>query len=103
MNYVVNRYIFVWTHLGGGVLGRGMVMEEIRFSICPELIAARLFTEKLEKNEVLIVTGCEQFSKYSGYGSTFKYDGDYQDKTELDDLGRKKTKIVAMDAYNFSR
>lgn len=62
----------------------------------------RLFTEKLEKDEVLIITGCEQFCKYRGYGSTFQYAGDIVDDTKLDEYGRRKTEIVAMDAYNFS-
>lgn len=43
--------------VGGGVLGRGLVQEEIRFIKCPELIVARLFTEKLEYNECLRITG----------------------------------------------
>jgi len=43
--------------VGGGVIGRGCVQEEIRFTICPELIVARLFTEELNYNEVLLVTG----------------------------------------------
>ncbi|XDV43905.1 hypothetical protein PO909_012294 [Leuciscus waleckii] len=37
--------------------GHGMLQEEIRFLINPELIAARLFTEALEDNECLIITG----------------------------------------------
>ena len=43
--------------VGGGVLGQGCVQEEIRFLVCPELILARLFTEELDSNECLIVTG----------------------------------------------
>ena len=43
--------------IGGGVLGRGCVQEEIRFLICPELILSRLFTEVLDDNECLIVKG----------------------------------------------
>jgi poly(ADP-ribose) glycohydrolase len=31
--------------LGGGVLRRGCVQEEIRFAVCPEMIVGRLFTE----------------------------------------------------------
>ncbi|XP_077101843.1 poly(ADP-ribose) glycohydrolase-like [Siphateles boraxobius] len=46
-----NRFV------GGGVTGSGLVQEEIRFLINPELIAARLFTEALEDNECLIITG----------------------------------------------
>ena len=43
--------------VGGGVTGHGLVQEEIRFIINPELIASRLFTEALESNECLIITG----------------------------------------------
>ncbi|KAK3554311.1 hypothetical protein QTP70_020172 [Hemibagrus guttatus] len=43
--------------VGGGVTGLGLVQEEIRFLINPELIVSRLFTEALEHNECLIITG----------------------------------------------
>lgn len=43
--------------VGGGVLGMGCVQEEIRFLVCPELIVSRLFTEHLQDNECLVVTG----------------------------------------------
>lgn len=46
-----NRFV------GGGVTGHGLVQEEIRFIINPELIVSRLFTEALEHNECLIITG----------------------------------------------
>ena len=36
---------FANKRIGGGVLGRGSVQEEIRFVICPELIVSRLLTE----------------------------------------------------------
>ena len=44
------------------MLGRGCVQEEIRFVICPELIAARLFTEALDSTEALLVVG-EEYNK----------------------------------------
>lgn len=47
--------------VGGGVTGSGLVQEEIRFLINPELIVSRLFTEALDHNECLIITG--QLSK----------------------------------------
>ena len=78
-------------------------MEEIRFSICPELIAAYLFTERLGDLDVLLVTGCEQFSKYNGYGHSFTFGGKYKDDTQLDSLGRVNTQVVAMDAQKFSQ
>jgi poly(ADP-ribose) glycohydrolase len=48
--------------VGGWVLDRGCVQEEIRFVICPELIAARLFTEALDSTEALLVVG-EEYNK----------------------------------------
>jgi len=70
--------------VGGGVLGQGLVQEEIRFTVCPELIISRLFTEMLEDNEVLIVHGAQQFTDYTGYGDSFEFAGRYQDITETD-------------------
>lgn len=46
-----NRFV------GGGVTGSGLVQEEISFLINPELIVSRLFTEALDHNECLIITG----------------------------------------------
>ena len=43
--------------LGGGVLKDGCLQEEIRFVICPEMIVSKLFTEVLDRNECLIMTG----------------------------------------------
>lgn len=39
------------------VFAQGCVQEEIRFLICPELILSRLFCERLDSNECLIVAG----------------------------------------------
>lgn len=87
--------------VGGGVLGHGLVQEEIRFVICPEMILSRLFTPVLQDNEVLIMTGCERFNTYTGYSDTFEYGGDYLDETQRDSWGRKYTEVVAMDALHF--
>ncbi|XP_035220062.1 poly(ADP-ribose) glycohydrolase-like isoform X2 [Stegodyphus dumicola] len=87
--------------VGGGVLGQGCVQEEIRFVICPELIVSRLFVECLDFNEVLIVTGVEQYNKYSGYSDGFKWEGNFDDRTPRDAWGRRCTQVVAMDAKHF--
>ncbi|XP_030630735.1 poly(ADP-ribose) glycohydrolase [Chanos chanos] len=84
--------------VGGGVIGSGLVQEEIRFLINPELIAARLFTEALEDNESLIITGSEQYSKYTGYSDSYKWAGDHEDKILRDRWQRRCTEIVAIDA-----
>ncbi|KAJ8406809.1 hypothetical protein AAFF_G00297250 [Aldrovandia affinis] len=87
--------------VGGGVTGSGLVQEEIRFIINPELIASRLFTEALDHNECLIVTGTEKYSKYTGYSESYKWAGDHVDETPRDDWERRCTEIVAIDALRF--
>lgn len=90
-----NRFV------GGGVTGNGLVQEEIRFVINPELIVSRLFTEALQSNECLIITGTEQYSKYSGYAESYKWVRDYKDETPRDDWQRRCTEIVAIDACKY--
>ena len=77
------------------------MQEEIRFLICPELILSRLFTEKMEPNESLHIIGVERFSSYSGYASSYKFQGDYVDQTLSDQWGRRLTEVVAIDAHVF--
>lgn len=89
--------------LGGGVLGQGCVQEEIRFVICPELMITKLFTEALTPHEALLIVGCERFSNYSGYASTFQWASNYVDETPLDESCRRKCHIVAIDALHFTR
>lgn len=88
--------------IGGGVLGGGSVQEEIRFITSPELIVAKLFSESLDDDEAIIITGTEQFNSYLGYGSTFQFAGDFYDTTPTDDFNRRKTRIVAMDALSYT-
>ncbi|XP_071336642.1 poly(ADP-ribose) glycohydrolase [Trachinotus anak] len=90
-----NRFV------GGGVTGHGLVQEEIRFLINPELIVSRLFTEALEYNECLIITGTEQYSKYSGYAESYKWKESFKDETPRDDWQRRCTEIVAIDALKY--
>ncbi|XP_075313687.1 poly(ADP-ribose) glycohydrolase [Odontesthes bonariensis] len=87
--------------VGGGVTSSGLVQEEIRFLVNPELIVSRLFTEALDHNECLIITGTQQYSKYTGYAQTYQWDGSYQDTTPSDAWQRRCTEIVAMDALHF--
>ncbi|XP_008288650.1 poly(ADP-ribose) glycohydrolase isoform X2 [Stegastes partitus] len=87
--------------VGGGVTSSGLVQEEIRFLINPELIVSRLFTEALDHNECLIITGTQQYSKYTGYAQTYKWSGKHQDVTPSDGWQRRCTEIVAIDALQF--
>ncbi|XP_050997723.1 poly(ADP-ribose) glycohydrolase isoform X2 [Acomys russatus] len=92
-----NRFV------GGGVTGAGLVQEEIRFLINPELIVSRLFTEVLDHNECLIITGTEQYSEYTGYAETYRWARSHEDSSEKDDWQRRCTEIVAVDALHFRR
>jgi poly(ADP-ribose) glycohydrolase len=91
---------FANKYLGGGVLQRGCVQEEIRFMINPELIAGLLFLPCMEDNEAIEIVGAERFSSYTGYASSFRFEGDYIDKKDTDSMGRRKTKIIAIDALS---
>uniref|UniRef100_A0A8D0BE08 poly(ADP-ribose) glycohydrolase n=1 Tax=Salvator merianae TaxID=96440 RepID=A0A8D0BE08_SALMN len=92
-----NRFV------GGGVTGAGLVQEEIRFLINPELIVSRLITEVLDHNECLIITGAEQYSEYTGYAETYQWARSHDDETPRDEWQRRCTEIVAIDAFHFRR
>ncbi|ELT91673.1 hypothetical protein CAPTEDRAFT_44057, partial [Capitella teleta] len=93
---------FANRYLGGGVLYTGNVQEEIRFSICPELVASMLFMECMDPNEAIIISGFEQYSRYQGYGGSLCYDGDCIDSSERDKQGNILTAICAIDAVPFT-
>ncbi|KAM7489325.1 hypothetical protein LguiB_026809 [Lonicera macranthoides] len=91
---------FANKYIGGGALHRGCVQEEIRFMINPELIAGMLFLPSMADNEAIEIVGAERFSNYTGYASSFRFSGDYMDKREVDLMGRRKTRIIAIDALD---
>uniref|UniRef100_A0A3Q2TU85 poly(ADP-ribose) glycohydrolase n=1 Tax=Fundulus heteroclitus TaxID=8078 RepID=A0A3Q2TU85_FUNHE len=101
LRFILPPVDFANRFVGGGVTGHGLVQEEIRFLINPELIVSRLFTEALEHNECLIVTGTEQYSKYSGYAESYKWQESFKDETPRDDWQRRCTEIVAIDAVKY--
>ncbi len=89
---------FANCYIGGGVLGHGCVQEEIRFMICPELLASMLFTERMSWNESVFIigtargisgqllitvspSGSERFSLYAGYASSFQWTAGFTDET----------------------
>lgn len=94
---------FANRYLGGGVLGQGCVQEEIRFVISPELIAGMLFMSAMHDNEAIEIRGVERFSCYNGYATSFCFAGNYVDNKPRDFLGRRETRIVAIDALMHPR
>ncbi|OAY85680.1 Poly(ADP-ribose) glycohydrolase 1, partial [Ananas comosus] len=71
--------------------------EEIRFMINPELIAGMLFMASMRDNEAIEIVGVERYS------SSFRFVGDYIDRKPFDLLGRRKTRIIAIDALDSPR
>jgi len=97
---------FANKYIGGGVLGSGCVQEEIRFLINPECLVALLLCEEMQPNEAIAVVGTKQYSKYKGYGSSFKFAGSHQDRTPVKEYGQYyKTRncIIAIDAKKFPK
>ncbi|KAF4525235.1 hypothetical protein B566_EDAN014010, partial [Ephemera danica] len=47
------------------------------------------------------IVGAEQYSEYSGYADTFRWQGDYKDRTKKDGDQRRNCSILAIDAQNF--
>lgn len=92
---------FASKYIGGGVLKSGLVQEEILFLMSPELIVARLFTEKLADNECLKITGPQMYSLSSGYSRSFSWAGPFNDRTKRDTWKRRYRQIVAIDALEF--
>jgi poly(ADP-ribose) glycohydrolase len=85
--------------IGGGVLHGGNVQEEIRFSICPEMLVSMLFCERMKDLEAVVIVGAQQFSQYSGYGGSFTCEGPASpDSNALDAQGRRDIHLVAIDA-----
>ncbi|EFH57460.1 poly (ADP-ribose) glycohydrolase family protein [Arabidopsis lyrata subsp. lyrata] len=83
---------------GGLTLSYDTLQEEIRFVINPELIAGMIFLPRMDANEAIEIVGVERFSRYTGYGPSFQYAGDYTDKKDLDIFKRRKTRVIAIDA-----
>ena len=62
-------------------MNEGIVQEEIRFTICTEMLVSLLVCEVMQPNECVFLFGCEQFITYSGYATTFKANEDFIDQT----------------------
>ena len=94
---------FANKYLGGGVLFQGLVQEEIRFCINPELFPSMILYDCLKDNEAAIIIGTEQYSSYTGYKELFKYSDDFKDPAENieNDPFQKDVVILAIDAIKY--
>ncbi|KAI3470271.1 hypothetical protein Pfo_026934 [Paulownia fortunei] len=89
---------FANKYIGGGALSWGCVQEEIRFMINPELIVSMLFFPSMADNEAIEIVGAQRFSNYTGYAMSFRFTGDCVDQKSVDTMGRRRTRIIAIDA-----
>ena len=84
---------FANKYIGGGTLSGGCVQEEILFAVEPEAIVSIFFMEKMENNDAIRIDNLIQYSKYSGYAASFKYE-----ESEINDKELIKYNIIAIDA-----
>ena len=80
--------------IGGGVLKRGSVQEEIMFSICTELLTTIHICDMMNDNEAIVITGAEDFSLHKGYSRDLKFIGNAPASQDV-------VSRVAMDATRF--
>ncbi|XP_078166034.1 poly(ADP-ribose) glycohydrolase 1-like isoform X2 [Carex rostrata] len=92
--------VFSNKYYGLNSISMGCVQEQIRFLTTPELVVGLLFIACMEENEAIEVVGVERYSQYTGYASSFRFAGEYLDTKPVDLIGRRKRRIVAMDALN---
>ncbi|HEU4535978.1 MAG TPA: hypothetical protein VFS00_17760, partial [Polyangiaceae bacterium] len=89
--------------LGGGVLTGGCVQEEIRFSVCPELLAALPLCAAMGENEAIRLHGAERFATLDGYAFGLAFGGDFRDLTPRLPDGTVDVTLVAIDALDLRR
>ncbi len=85
---------FANKYIGGGILNKGCVQEEILFLIHPELIVSCIIIEKLNDNEALFIYNVKRYSNYSGYGYDIKF-------LNLPNNLKQYNNFVAIDALNY--
>ena len=66
---------FANKQIGGGVLRRGCVQEEIRFMVSPECLVAVLLSENLLPHEAIVIRNTLKFNDYEGYSASFRCKG----------------------------
>uniref|UniRef100_A0A183SF09 poly(ADP-ribose) glycohydrolase n=1 Tax=Schistocephalus solidus TaxID=70667 RepID=A0A183SF09_SCHSO len=76
--------------IGGEFLRFGNVQEEIMCCMQPEILAGRLFLERLLSHEAALVIGAERFCNYTGYGRSFQWVGNFKEA----DHGSSRTDIL---------
>ncbi|CAI2350536.1 unnamed protein product [Caenorhabditis sp. 36 PRJEB53466] len=107
--YLCTQVDFANKCLGGGVLKGGMVQEEIRFMMCPEMIVGMFLCDEMNAQEAISIVGAQAYSSYQGYAAVTKWrplkaSDALQNVPELrDKFGRLQYECIAIDAYPFEK
>lgn len=72
---------FANKHVHIGTIIPSATQEEVLFSVIPEAMLAVLLFEELDRNEVGLVHNADRFSRYTGYGGSFRFDAHYDGPT----------------------
>ena len=85
---------FANQYIGGGALSGGCVQEEILFAVEPEAIVSMLLMEVMDDNDAIRIDNLIQYSNYSGYAFSFKY----EESAIKDEQNLIRHNIIAIDA-----
>ncbi|GMR49239.1 hypothetical protein PMAYCL1PPCAC_19434, partial [Pristionchus mayeri] len=90
--------------IGGGVMKRGAVQEEIRFMCCPEMLVSMFLCNRMNHHEAILIQGAQQYSAYEGYSSSLRHvPMELRRDQPRDRFGRARSYLVAIDAIEFDR
>jgi hypothetical protein len=71
---------FANAFIGGGVMTGDVAQEELLFLVKPELMVAMALENRVVDEEAICVSGARKYSLTEGYGQSFKFVGDYDNR-----------------------
>jgi len=71
---------FANAFVGGGVMTGDAAMEEMLFLVKPELLVAMAIENRMVDEEAICISGARQYSLTTGFGHSFAFAGDYDDR-----------------------
>jgi hypothetical protein len=73
---------FANAFVGGGVMTGDAAQEEMLFLVKPELMVAMALQNRMVDEEAVCVTGAKKYSITEGFGQSFEFAGDYDNRQE---------------------
>lgn len=90
---------FANKYIGGGVMQRGCVQEEIMFLVQPECLVSLMLFAVMQTNEAIIISGTRTYSEYKGYSQSFRWTKPFEGKLpRLTKEGQYRASFTAIDA-----